>query len=612
MTDDPGWDGETRRIGPELLRDHLDGDLAGPLPARGPAGDGRGRHRGAARGGHPRRAAPARALQRAFSATAGCADRVPARPSSWTSGNTGVWSRGTFPFARPCSTAAAAARSRPGQGANRGAEERHGGCSRSRGVRQRGDAASARILTLIGTAGVAAASASVVLALASDHVTEPGLQSALIDWITLPYILGGLVAWWRRPESRFGPLMVAAGFVDVPGDARVGDHAVPFTRRAGARHAAGGALPARVPRLPDGRLSGASSGSLVAGAYAAAIGLELVRMVLGDYGPHNLLGVRAAARRRRRGAARPADRAERLCLAGVGVLADAAAARRPAAAPLALVADRLVRARPGHDRGLLRRERLRCCRAWSRSGAYVLRDARAGAGRLPGRAARRAAGPLGGRRPARRAALGPVAGGAARRARPRAARSVADARVLAARVRRAGRTWTAARRAAGARLRPGDDADRPGRRARWPRWSTTRRSRTSRELLDAVGAAAGIALENGRLHAEQRAQLEELKGSRARVIEAGQRERQRLERNLHDGAQQRLIALSLELSLLEERLGGRSRTPGAARPGAERDRDVARRAARGRARAASGGRSPATGWRSRSSDARRARRCRSG
>ena len=74
------------------------------------------------------------------------------------------------------------------------------------------------------------------------------------------------------------------------------------------------------------------------------------------------------------------------------------------------------------------------------------------------------------------------------------------------------------------------------------------------ELLAAVGAAAGIALENGRLQAEQKAHLEELKGSRARVIEAGQKERQRLERNLHDGAQQRLVALSLELSLIEKQL----------------------------------------------------------
>jgi signal transduction histidine kinase len=76
------------------------------------------------------------------------------------------------------------------------------------------------------------------------------------------------------------------------------------------------------------------------------------------------------------------------------------------------------------------------------------------------------------------------------------------------------------------------------------------------ELLDAVTAAAAIAIENGRLHVELSARLEEVKGSRARVIEAGQKERQRLERNLHDGAQQRLIALSLELSLLEDRLAG--------------------------------------------------------
>jgi signal transduction histidine kinase len=75
------------------------------------------------------------------------------------------------------------------------------------------------------------------------------------------------------------------------------------------------------------------------------------------------------------------------------------------------------------------------------------------------------------------------------------------------------------------------------------------------ELLDAVSAAAGIAIENGRLHVELRARLEELRGSRLRIIEAGQKERQRLERNLHDGAQQRLIALLLDLSLLEQELG---------------------------------------------------------
>jgi signal transduction histidine kinase len=78
------------------------------------------------------------------------------------------------------------------------------------------------------------------------------------------------------------------------------------------------------------------------------------------------------------------------------------------------------------------------------------------------------------------------------------------------------------------------------------------------ELLAAATAAAGMAVENGRLQADLRARLEELRGSRARVIDAGHKERQRLERNLHDGAQQRLIALSLELSLLEQRLEGDS------------------------------------------------------
>jgi signal transduction histidine kinase len=74
------------------------------------------------------------------------------------------------------------------------------------------------------------------------------------------------------------------------------------------------------------------------------------------------------------------------------------------------------------------------------------------------------------------------------------------------------------------------------------------------ELVAGVGAAAGIALENGRLQAELRARLQDLRGSRSRLIDAAQDERRRLERDLHDGAQQRLVALSLELSLLQGEL----------------------------------------------------------
>ena len=56
------------------------------------------------------------------------------------------------------------------------------------------------------------------------------------------------------------------------------------------------------------------------------------------------------------------------------------------------------------------------------------------------------------------------------------------------------------------------------------------------------------------LNAELRARLDELAASRARIVTAGDVERRRLERNLHDGAQQRLVALSLALRLMAERL----------------------------------------------------------
>jgi signal transduction histidine kinase len=79
-------------------------------------------------------------------------------------------------------------------------------------------------------------------------------------------------------------------------------------------------------------------------------------------------------------------------------------------------------------------------------------------------------------------------------------------------------------------------------------------------LLDAVVAAAGIALENGRLESELRARVDELRQSRARIVEAAQSERRRLERDLHDGAQQRLVALTLQLVALERQL---SEHPGA-------------------------------------------------
>ena len=74
------------------------------------------------------------------------------------------------------------------------------------------------------------------------------------------------------------------------------------------------------------------------------------------------------------------------------------------------------------------------------------------------------------------------------------------------------------------------------------------------ELVQSVCAAAGLALENERLQAELRARLVELQASRARLVQATDAERRRLERDLHDGTQQRLVSIAMSLGLLEPRL----------------------------------------------------------
>jgi signal transduction histidine kinase len=74
------------------------------------------------------------------------------------------------------------------------------------------------------------------------------------------------------------------------------------------------------------------------------------------------------------------------------------------------------------------------------------------------------------------------------------------------------------------------------------------------QLVRLLASAAGLALEHSRLQAEVQAQLEQVRASRARLVEAGDSERRRLERDLHDGAQQRLVTLSLALAMARDRV----------------------------------------------------------
>jgi signal transduction histidine kinase len=75
------------------------------------------------------------------------------------------------------------------------------------------------------------------------------------------------------------------------------------------------------------------------------------------------------------------------------------------------------------------------------------------------------------------------------------------------------------------------------------------------KLLAHLASQAGLVLRNVRLTAELQATIDDLRASRRRLVRAQDEERQRIERNLHDGAQQQLVALAVQLSLLEDSAG---------------------------------------------------------
>ena len=414
------------------------------------------------------------------------------------------------------------------------------------------------MLWAIALAGCAAAAASVALALTSDHVPEPGLQAALLDWITLPYILGGLIAWSRRPDSRFGPLMIAAGFAMFVSSFQWTSAPLPYTIGL-----AFDLLPAALfvhvfLAFPSGRLERRVERLVVAIAYVAAVGLQLVKMSLGAAGPENLVALVTAPA--------VANTVQDVQLITVSVLALIAFAllvvrRRSAGRPLrrsvALLVDCFAL-------GLVMIAALLLAAAFEPPAFETIRRVTFGvlglapvaflAGLLDARLARSSVGDL---LVDLRGEPGPA------ELRDALSRALRDPSLTLAYWLPQFESW------ADLDGRPVVLPERNGVR------STTLIDRDGAhvaallhdpslhdepELLEAVSAGVGIALENGRLQVELRARLEELRGSRGRVIEAGQQERQRLERNLHDGAQQRLIALSLELGLLGEGLDPDART----------------------------------------------------
>jgi signal transduction histidine kinase len=400
----------------------------------------------------------------------------------------------------------------------------------------------------IAVAAALAATGSVVLAHASDHLSEPIVHAVLLNWTTLPYIAAGAIAWARRPESRFGPLMVAAGFAMFLSSLQWSSTSIPFT--VGMVF---DLLPAAIflhvfLAFPDGRLERGLDRTVVLAAYGAALGLQLVKMLLWSVDGQNgialandqataftvedielfglsalsLIGA-AALLIRRRGLVRPLRPSVALLvdsfalgLVGVAILLIAGALewtqletiRRvtfgvvgiaPLAFLVGLLSARLSRSTLGDLLVQLKEE----------PAPADLRDSLADALRDPSLTV---------------AYWLPAFGSWVDSKGHPTELPTEDSSRSAKLIEREGAPVAAL-------VHDPSLAEEP-------------------ELLDAVSAAAGIALENERLHAELRARLDELRGSRQRVIEAGQEERQRLERDLHDGAQQRLVALSLQLKLL--------------------------------------------------------------
>jgi signal transduction histidine kinase len=104
------------------------------------------------------------------------------------------------------------------------------------------------------------------------------------------------------------------------------------------------------------------------------------------------------------------------------------------------------------------------------------------------------------------------------------------------------------------------------------------------ELVRAVGGAAALALENERLDAELRANLQELRASRVRIVESADAARRRIERDLHDGAQQQLVALAITLRTARSRLERDPLAAGELLDAAARDLEAATRELRELAR----------------------------
>jgi signal transduction histidine kinase len=417
-----------------------------------------------------------------------------------------------------------------------------------------------RALVSVAFAALIVGGAASALIASSDHITRPGVSIAIGLMITWSFIGTGLYAWWRRPTNRFGALMVLVGFTFVLGSLTASDDSVVFTIGVLLSSLYYVVFAQVLLAYPDGRLHERWHAWLLGAGYALVIIAPLAQLLWGfspempcDGCPesallisHNdtlrdgfnvvtsVLGVAITAAvlvillRRWSRATAPQRRAlAPLLWSGVVMLVLLASALGTDAAGVSRAPDVLSTA------GLI----VFASVPW----AFLIGLVRSRVIRADAVAELLLA-------------LGEAPGTGSLRCQ--LADALGDRSLDLVFWLEDKKKWV----------------DSDGHRVELP--SDTLRSWTpvelegrrvgaiahdatldaEPELLRSVAAAAGLAMENERLQAQLRARVEELRASRARIVEAGTQERRRLERNLHDGAQQRLVALSLTLRLAQGKL----------------------------------------------------------
>jgi len=416
-----------------------------------------------------------------------------------------------------------------------------------------------RALWAVAFAAVIAGAAASALVISSDHVPQKGAAISIGLLITWSFIGTGLYAWWRRPSNRFGSLMTLVGFTFLLGVLTSSDDPVVFTAGVLLSSIYFVVFAHMVLAYPDGRLERPWHKGLIVFGYALAVLGPLPQLLWGfnpnmkcDGCPESALLIENDATMRDVGNAITS-------VIGVAVVAivlvillrrwrAATAPQRRALAPvlwsgvamLFLLATALGSDAAGVQRltdvlGTLGLVVFASVPWVFLIGLVRSRVVRAGAvsellqrlGEAPG------TGDL----------------------RCRLADALGDRSLQLVFWLDDKERWVDSEGHTVALPQDGDPArastavELEGRRVGAIVHDITLRE--DPEMLRSVAAAAGLAVENERLHAQLRARVEELRTSRARIVEAGTQERRRLERNLHDGAQQRLVALSLTMRLAQ-------------------------------------------------------------